>query len=96
VNACKDVDGEILTEKEHIQRRWKEYFENVLAGNLDDTDNTTLHTVENEDIQLSYEEVTYVIKCQKNHKAPGTDQIIAELLKKKERIFGEESTILLN
>jgi hypothetical protein len=37
VNACRDVDGKILTEKEHIQRRWKEYFENVLADNLDDT-----------------------------------------------------------
>ena len=36
-------------------------------------------TVENEDIQPSYEEVTHVIKCLKNHKAPGTDQIIAEL-----------------
>jgi hypothetical protein len=36
VNACRDVVGKILTEKEHIQRRWKEYFENVLAGNLDD------------------------------------------------------------
>ena len=34
------------------------------------------------DIQLSYEEVTHVIKCLKNHKAPGTDQILAEFLKK--------------
>jgi hypothetical protein len=38
------------------------------------------YTVENEDIQLSYEEVTYVIKCLKNQKVPGTDQITAELL----------------
>jgi len=96
VNTCRDVDGKILTEKEHIQRRWKEYFENVPADNLDDTESMTFYSVENEDIQPSYKEVTYVIKCLKNHKAPGTDQIIAELLKKEERIFGEESTILLN
>jgi hypothetical protein len=36
VNACRDVDGKILREKQHIQRRWNEYFENVLASNLDD------------------------------------------------------------
>jgi len=84
VNVCRDVDGKILTEKEHIQRRWKEYFENVLVGNLDDIDSMTFHTVENKGIQLSYEEVTYVIKCLTNHTAPGTDQIIAELLKKGE------------
>jgi hypothetical protein len=39
-------------------------------------------TVENEDIQPSYKEVTHVIKCLKNHKLPGTDQILAELLNK--------------
>ena len=33
-------------------------------------------------LQPSYEEVTAVIKCLKNHKAPGTDQIIAEFFKK--------------
>jgi len=39
-------------------------------------------TAENEDVQLSYEEVTHVIKYLKNHKVPGTDQILAQLLKK--------------
>ena len=67
---CRDVDGKILTEKEHIQRRWKDYFENVLVGNLVDIDSMTFRTVENEDIQPSYEEVTYVIKSLK--KSQGT------------------------
>jgi hypothetical protein len=35
-------------------------------------------TAENEDIEPSYEEVIHVIECLKNHKAPGTDQILAE------------------
>jgi len=48
----------ILTEREHIQRRWKEYFESVLAGNLNNTDSMTFYTAENEGIQPSYEEVT--------------------------------------
>jgi len=71
-----------LTEKEDIQRRWKEYFESVLTGNPDDTDSMTFFTAENEDIQLSYEEMTHIIKCLKNHKAPGTDQMLAEFFKK--------------
>jgi hypothetical protein len=71
-----------LTEKEDVQRRWKEYFESVLAGNPDDADSTTFFTAENEDIQPSYEEVAHVIKCIKNHKASGTNQILAEFLKK--------------
>jgi len=97
VNACRDTDGKILIEKEDIQRRWKEYFESVLTGNPDDTDSTTFCTAENVDIQPSYVEVTHVTKCLKNRKAPGTDQILAELKKKEEeKSYGEESTILLN
>jgi hypothetical protein len=55
-----------LTEKEDIQRRWKEYFENVLTADPDDTDSMICFTAENEDIQPSYGEVTRVIKCIKN------------------------------
>jgi len=82
VNACRDTDGKILTEKEDIHRRWKEYFESVLTGNPDDTDSITFFTAENEYIQPSYKEVTHVIKCLKNYEAPGTDQILAEFFKK--------------
>jgi hypothetical protein len=44
-----------LTEKENIQRRWKEYFESVFTGNPDDTGSLTFFTAENEDIQSSYD-----------------------------------------
>jgi hypothetical protein len=82
INACRNSDGKILTENEDVQRRWKEYFESVLAGNSDNTDSITFFTAKNEDKQPNYEEVVYVIKCLKNHKAPGKDQIPAEFLKK--------------
>jgi sorting nexin-29 len=82
VNACRDANGKMLTEKEDILRRWKEYFESALTAEPDDTDSMIFFTAENEDIEPSYEKVTHVIKCLKNHKAPGTDQILAELLKK--------------
>jgi hypothetical protein len=77
INACRDAEGKLLTEKEDIQRRWKECFQSVFMGNPDGTDSVTFFAAENEDIQTSYEEVTAVIKCLKNHKVPGTDQIIA-------------------
>jgi len=54
---------------------------NVLTADPDDTDSMIFFTAENEDIQPSYEEVTHVIKCLKNDMS-GTDQILAELLKK--------------
>jgi hypothetical protein len=37
-------------------------FENVLTGNPNYIDSMKFYTVENEDIQPSYEEVKYVIK----------------------------------
>jgi hypothetical protein len=65
INACRNAEGKLLTEKEDIQRRWKEYLQSVFMGNPDDTDSVTFFTSENEDIQPSYEEVTAVIKCLK-------------------------------
>jgi hypothetical protein len=65
-----------------VQRRWKEYFESLLTGNSDNTESTTFFTAKNEDKQPTYEEVIFVIKCLKNHKAPGKDQIRAEFFKK--------------
>jgi hypothetical protein len=38
VNACRDANGKILTEKEDIQRRWQEYFESVLTADPYGTD----------------------------------------------------------
>ena len=84
INACRDPSGKILSEKEDIERIWKEYFESILKANQEGTD-SIFSTAENEDVQPSYGEVTHVIKRLKNYKVPGTDQILAELL----RIGGE-------
>jgi len=82
INVCRSEDGKILTENEDVQRRWKEYFESILTGNLDETDSMTVYKAENKDIQPSYKEVTHVIQCLKEHKVAGTNQIVAEFLKK--------------
>jgi hypothetical protein len=36
-NGCREASGEMLTEKEDIQRRWKEYFKSVLTADPDGT-----------------------------------------------------------
>ena len=82
INVCRSEEGKIFTENEDVQRRWKEYFESILTSNSDKIDSTTVYTAENEDIHPSYEEVTHVIQCLKKHKTAGTDQIVAEFLKK--------------
>jgi hypothetical protein len=78
VNTSRDANGKMFTEKENFQKKWKEYFESVLTADPYDTDSMIFFTAENEDIQPSYGAVTHVTKCLKNHKAPGTDQILAE------------------
>jgi len=55
------------------KQKWKEYFESVLTAHPDETDSMIFFTAQNENKQPSYDEVTRVIKCLQNHKAPGTD-----------------------
>jgi len=82
INVCRNQDGKILTDYEDVQRRWREYFEDVLTNRGEEEDSLIIHTAEIEDTQPRYEEVIRVIQCLKNRKAAGTDQIVAEFVKK--------------
>lgn len=68
-----------------VLKRRKEYFENILSCDKMVMNTNTYYTAEPENIPPTLEEVSCVINSFKNYKAPGTDEIIAELLK-----YGDE------
>jgi len=83
-NCCKDKKGNILSEQQDILQRWKQYFCNL--QNLKDpqpeidSENITYNNIE-EVPPPTYHEVTQVIDKLKTHKAAGSDNISAELIK---------------
>ena len=80
LNICKDKNGEVLTENGKVMERWREYFNDIFTRNAEQIEPIIYYTVEPEIKEPTYEEVTYVIMCLKNHKAAGSDGITAELL----------------
>ena len=79
-SAIKDSDGTILQEEEQIKRRWRDYTEELYAGNpsiqLTDQSSQT-----DQEPGVLEEEVKWALKQLPNRKAPGTDNLPAELLK---------------
>ena len=76
----------VLTEKQQVLERWKQYFKEVLNNEL--TSEHTDREIEiknlNEDVDIlppTYNEVSNIIRKLKNNKAPGPHNIIPELIK---------------
>lgn len=86
VSICKDMNGIIVCEKEAVINRWAEYFENLL--NVDSQQDEVsreedmVQPVESDTEPPSLEEVRESILSLKNNKAPGGDNICAEMLKR--------------
>ncbi|KAL4090324.1 hypothetical protein QTP88_025183 [Uroleucon formosanum] len=81
--AIKRHDGQIIMDADARASRWKEYFENLLNATIPDnpTPYITLQGVEPLTENISQEEVNVAVAGLKNWKAPGSDNIPAELLK---------------
>jgi len=81
---CKDKSGNILSEHGDMLQRWKQYFCDLQSMNAKFKElipeNTILNNVE-EEPPPAYYEVSQVIKKLKTHKAAGSDNIPAELIK---------------
>jgi hypothetical protein len=81
ITMCKDAEGNIMTSKAQILERWVAHFDALLNRNFNNRLSNT-HTEENnEDFKPTKDEIESVTDKLKNNKAPGIDNIQAELLK---------------
>ncbi|XP_050452212.1 uncharacterized protein LOC126851920 [Cataglyphis hispanica] len=84
----RNVNGTIIVSKEEVHARWKEYFQQLLNGGtcLDNDAHTSDPRLYNnnphsEDVPPSFREVESTMGKLKNRKAPGKNNIPAELVK---------------
>jgi hypothetical protein len=83
---CRNKEGYLITNKEGIKNRWKEYFQDLLSqspGQETDTteiQNTSTQT-EEEVEPPALEGVRIAVQSLKNNKVPGVDRIPAEICK---------------
>ena len=83
-NITKDKDGKLLISEETQVARWAEYFSEILNRPPPETEPDIPVAVEDREIETSQpskEEIINAIKALKNNKAPGPDNLNAELFK---------------
>ncbi|KAK3563366.1 hypothetical protein QTP86_021842, partial [Hemibagrus guttatus] len=82
VRVIKDRDGKVLTSKESVQRRWKEYFEELMnKENEREKRVEGANSVEQKVDKIRKDEVRKALKRMKSGKAVGPDDIPAEVWK---------------
>ena len=85
VSACRRKDGSLVCDKDGVLDRWKEHFNELLNSGVDESLSNDRRTYERDDGKEfeppSLDEVAAAINCLKNNKAPGLDNLPAELFK---------------
>ncbi|KAK3539116.1 hypothetical protein QTP86_025046, partial [Hemibagrus guttatus] len=82
VRVIKDRDGRVLTSEESVQRRWKEYFEELMnAENEREKRVEGVNSVEQKVDKIRKDEVRKALKRMKSGKAVGPDDIPVEVWK---------------
>ncbi|KAK3542861.1 hypothetical protein QTP70_006129 [Hemibagrus guttatus] len=82
VRVIKDRDGRVLTSEESIQRRWKEYFEELMnEENEREKRVEGVNSVEQKVDKIRKDEVRKALKRMKSGKAVGPDYIPVEVWK---------------
>ncbi|KAK3572941.1 hypothetical protein QTP86_010545 [Hemibagrus guttatus] len=82
VRVIKDRDGRVLTSEESIQRRWKEYFEELMnEENEREKRVEGVNSVEQKVDKIRKDEVRKALKRMKSGKAVGPDDILVEVWK---------------
>ncbi|KAK3537535.1 hypothetical protein QTP70_013397 [Hemibagrus guttatus] len=82
VRVIKDRDGRVLTSEESVQRRWKEYFEELMnEENEREKRVEGVNSVEQKVDKIRKDEVRKALKWMKSGKAVGPDDIPVEVWK---------------
>ena len=84
LTICKSKNGDIITEKDGILNRWNEHFHELLDSREKETEPPIMqdhNDTNEEDPPPTTEEVEMAVQKLKKHKAPGIDNIPAELFK---------------
>ncbi|KAK3521531.1 hypothetical protein QTP70_009026 [Hemibagrus guttatus] len=82
VRVIKDRDGRVLTSEESVQRRWKEYFEELMnEENEREKRVDGVNSVEQKVDKIRKDEVRKALKRMKSGKAVGPDDIPVEVWK---------------
>ncbi|KAK3517581.1 hypothetical protein QTP70_012568 [Hemibagrus guttatus] len=82
VRVIKDRDGRVLTSEESVQRRWKEYFEELMnEENEREKRVEGVNSVEQKVDKIRKDEVRKALKRMKSGKAVGPDDIPVEVCK---------------
>ncbi|KAK3558663.1 hypothetical protein QTP86_023102, partial [Hemibagrus guttatus] len=82
VRVIKDRDGRVLTSEESVQRRWKEYFEELMnEENEREKRVEGVNSVEQKVDKIRKDEVRKALKRMKSEKAVGPDDIPVEVWK---------------
>ncbi|KAK3555042.1 hypothetical protein QTP86_006366, partial [Hemibagrus guttatus] len=82
VRVIKDRDGRVLTSEESVQRRWKEYFEELMnEENEREKRVEGVNSVEQNVDKIRKDEVRNALKRMKSGKAVGPDDIPVEVWK---------------
>ncbi|KAK3551740.1 hypothetical protein QTP70_023255 [Hemibagrus guttatus] len=82
VRVIKDRDGMVLTSEESVQRRWKEYFEELMnEENEREKSVEGVNSVEQKVDKIRKDEVRKTLKRMKSGKAVGPDDIPVEVWK---------------
>ncbi|KAK3571078.1 hypothetical protein QTP86_001733, partial [Hemibagrus guttatus] len=97
VRVIKDRDGRVLTSEESVQRRWKEYFEELM-NEEDEREKRVegVNSVEQKVDKIRKDEVRKALKRMKSGKAVGPDDIPVEVWKCLGEVAVEFLTSLFN
>jgi len=82
--TCKDDNGTLKTDTQEVLNRWKQYFTDLMKTDKKFADQTQEENFKENEIEIeqrTYKEVSDKVIKLKENKAPGTDNIPAELIK---------------